>query len=228
MRSLVAATSLPRRVTNIAWGALFERSVATRSVVIEPVPAFIECVDCDRGVLPALLCCHHPVTAVPFSSSVTSVTIASAASMATFWYGDTATGTPTITASATSYLSGTQNETITSPAPEGLSLTSITDSGGSVSCGTPSSDATTCTASVSSGGSFTAEVDFVNSVSSPVVYSTTQASTITESGHDTGSVTIAAGATTSTSTITASTSGSSTKTSTLKFGPYTVTINVTG
>jgi hypothetical protein len=162
-----------------------------------------------------------------FGSSVTTVTIASGASTTTFWYGDTITGTPTITASATSYTSATQQETITA-APAGLSLTDITDSGGTVSCLNPSDFATTCTASVSSGGSFTAEVDFVNSVSSPVVYSTTQASTITETGHNLGSVTIAANSTTSTSTITASTSGSSTKTSTLTFGPYTVTINVTG
>ena len=53
------------------------------------------------------------------SAPVTSVTIPSGQSTATFWYGLTTPGDPTITASAPNYVSGTQRETIT-PAPAGL------------------------------------------------------------------------------------------------------------
>ncbi|MDR3645017.1 MAG: invasin domain 3-containing protein, partial [Clostridia bacterium] len=45
--------------------------------------------------------------------AVTSVTIAAGSSSTSFYYGDTKTGTPTITASAPGLTSGTQSETIT-------------------------------------------------------------------------------------------------------------------
>ena len=57
------------------------------------------------------------------SARVTSVTIPSGQSTATFWYGLTTTGRPTVTASATSYVSATQLETITtSPVGIGMAL----------------------------------------------------------------------------------------------------------
>ena len=77
------------------------------------------------------------------SAPVTSVTIPSGQSTATFWYGLTTTGGPTITASATNYVSGTQLETITT-APVGLGMALATGSTGSpvISCGPPSTSYT--------------------------------------------------------------------------------------
>lgn len=160
-----------------------------------------------------------------FGSTVTSVTIASGASTATFWYGLTSTGTPAITASATNYVSGTQQQTVTT-APAGLGMVAASGSP-TISCGTPALSYTCNVSGVGSGGSVTFYVTFWDTSKNPVVYSATQASGITESGQSSGNVTIAANASSSSpSTLTASHTGSSTKTSTLTFGPYTLTINV--
>jgi hypothetical protein len=161
------------------------------------------------------------------STPVTTVSIPSGQSSTTFWYGATSTGTPTITAAATGFTSGTQQETITT-APVGLAI-SITGGSGSPSdsCGTIGSSYTCNVSGVGSGGNVTFQVEFVNGSGTPVVYSTTQASSITEARQNSGTATIAAGATTSTGTaLTASHAGESTKTSTLTFGPYTLTISV--
>ena len=160
-------------------------------------------------------------------TTVTSVTIASGASSATFWYGLTTTGTPTITAAATSYVSGSQQETITT-APAGLGIVITGGSGTPVkACGTISTSYTCAVTGTGGSGNVVFDVTFVNSSGTQVVYSATQASTITESGNDTGSVTINANASSSSpSTLTASHSGGSVKTSTLTFGPYTLTITV--
>ena len=77
------------------------------------------------------------------SAPVTTLTIPSGQSTATFWYGSSTTGGPTITASATNYVSGTQLETITT-APAGLGMALATGSTGSpaISCGPPSASYT--------------------------------------------------------------------------------------
>jgi len=157
------------------------------------------------------------------SAPVTGVTIPSGQSTATFWYGLTTTGGPTITASATNYVSGTQLETITT-APAGLGMALATGSTGSpvISCGPPSTSYACDVTGVGTSGSVVFSVTFWNSGKSPVVYSATQASTINETGHSTGSVTINANTSgTSPSGLTVSLG-----TSTMSFGPYTLTIKV--
>jgi hypothetical protein len=157
------------------------------------------------------------------SAPVTSVTIPSGQSTATFWYGLTTTGGPTITASATDYVSGTQLETITT-APAGLGMALATGSTGSpvISCGPLSATYTCNVTGVGTSGRVDFSVAFWNSGKSPVVYSATQASTIDETGHSTGSVILNANSSgPSPNGFTASLG-----TSTLTFGPYTLTINV--
>ncbi|MCU1363894.1 MAG: hypothetical protein JWM55_1722, partial [Acidimicrobiaceae bacterium] len=61
--------------------------------------------------------------------SVTSVSIPSGSSTATFWYGDTQVGTPTISASATGLTSATQQETIVPGVATTLKITSSPVSG---------------------------------------------------------------------------------------------------
>ena len=162
-----------------------------------------------------------------FGTSVTSVTIPAGSSSATFWYANSSTGTPTITAAASGLVSGTQKETITT-APAGLGIVVVGGTGTPVAaCGTPSSSYTCAVTGVGSGGNVTFYVTFVNSSGTQVVYSSAQSSTINETGQNTGSVTIAANASSSNpNTLTASHTGASTKTSTLTFGPYTLTITV--
>ncbi|MHB8219466.1 MAG: beta strand repeat-containing protein [Acidimicrobiales bacterium] len=68
---------------------------------------------------------------------VTSVTIGASQQTATFWYGDTVAGSPTVTASAsvcgpkgsTACTSGTQTETLTAGPPAGLTITPPAGSG---------------------------------------------------------------------------------------------------
>lgn len=165
--------------------------------------------------------------ATQFGTAVASVTITAGNSTAAFWYGNSAIGTPTITAAATGFTSGTQQETITT-APAGLAIKNVAGTGTpSVSCGTIGLNYTCTISGTGNAGSVTFNVAFVNSSGTPVVYSATESSTVTEAGAaGAGSVLIAANATTSTSTLTASHTGNSTKTSTLTFGPYTLTINV--
>jgi hypothetical protein len=157
------------------------------------------------------------------SAPVTSVTIPSGQSAATFWYGLTTPGRPTITVSASGYVSGIQQETITT-APAGLGLALATGTTGNpvISCGPPAASDTCNVTGVGTSGIAVFSVTFWNSGRNPVVYSATQASTIDETGQGTGSV-----------TINANTAGSnpngltaSPGTSTLTFGPYTLTIVV--
>jgi hypothetical protein len=157
------------------------------------------------------------------SAPVTSVTIPSGQSTATFWYGLTTTGRPTITASATNYVSAAQLETITT-APVGLGMALAAGSTGSpvISCGPPSPTYTCNVKGVGTTGSVVFSVTFWSSGKSPVVYSVTQASTINETGHSTGSVTINANTPGSSPTGLTASLG----TSTLTFGPYSLTINV--
>jgi len=75
---------------------------------------------------------------------------------------------------------------------------------------------------VGNAGHLAFSVVFWNATQQPVVYSGTQASKISESGQGTGAVTIQAGASgSSPETLTAPLG-----TSTLNFGPYSVTVNV--
>jgi hypothetical protein len=59
-------------------------------------------------------------------AAVTSVTIPAGSSSASFFYGDTKAGTPTVTAASTGFTPGTQTETITPGAIAGIILTNIT------------------------------------------------------------------------------------------------------
>ena len=158
------------------------------------------------------------------AAPVTSVTIPSGQSTQTFWYGSTTPGNPTITASATGDVTGTQLETITT-APAGLGIILGSGSTGSpviISCGSPSASSTCNVTGTGTSGSVVVSVTFRDSGNDPVVYSPTQASTINETGQNTGAVTINAGASGSgPNALTASVG-----TSTLTFGPYTLTINV--
>ncbi len=154
---------------------------------------------------------------------MTSVTIPGGQSSATFWYGSAAPGGPTVTASAAGYVSGSQLETVT-PAPAGLTLALAAGSTGNpaLSCGPPASNATCSVTGVGAAGRIAFSVSFWNGGKSPVVYSATQASTVSETGQSAGSVTIGAGASSSTpGGLTASVG-----TSTLAFGPYSLTLTV--
>jgi len=163
-----------------------------------------------------------------FASSVTTVTIPNGDPSTTFWYGNSNTGTPTITVSASGLTSGSQQETITT-APAGLGIVITGGTGTPIaSCGAVSTSYTcTITGDGFPFGDVTVYATFVNSTGTQIVYSHTQTSTIFETGWNTGNVTIAANASSSNpNTLTASHAGNSTKTSTLTFGPYTLTINV--
>ena len=156
------------------------------------------------------------------AAPVTSVTIPSGQSATTFWFGSSSPGGPTITASATGYVSGTQLETITT-APAGLGIILGTGSTGTpvISCGPPAASSTCDVTGVGTAGSVVVSLAFWNTNRIPVAYSATQAATINEAG-DTGVATIGAGS-----------SGSGPSglrlplgTATLSYGPYTLTIEV--
>jgi hypothetical protein len=157
------------------------------------------------------------------AAPVTSVTIPNGQSTTTFWYGSTTAGGPMVTASATDYVSGTQQETIAA-APAGLAMALAAGSTGTplVSCGAPSGSETCTVTGVGTSGSVAFSVNFLSAGQSPVVYSSTQASTVSETGQSTGAVTIGAGASGSAPKALSASLG----TSTLIFGPYTLTINV--
>jgi hypothetical protein len=160
-------------------------------------------------------------------SPITTVNIPSGSSAATFWYGNSTAGTPTITVSKTGLTSGTQQVTIT--AVVGLGIVVAPGGTGSpvVSCGAPAATNTCNVSGVGMSGSVVFYVTFVNSSGIQTVYSVTQSSTITETGQNSGSVTIAANATNSNpNTLTAAHTGNATKTTTLTFGSFTLTINV--
>ena len=130
---------------------------------------------------------------------------------------------PTTTASATSYVFSRQLVTITTaPAGLGVALAAGITGRPVISCGPPSASDTCNVTGVGTSGSAVFSVTFLNSGKSPVVYSATQASTVNETGHGTGSA-----------TINANTAGSSPDplnvslgSSTLTFGQYMLTINV--
>jgi hypothetical protein len=157
------------------------------------------------------------------SAPVTSVTIPSGQSSATFWFGAATTGTLTIAASAPGYVSGTQQETITtSPAGLGIALPAGTAGSPAIKCGAVSVSVTCAVTGVGAGQSVAFVVTFWDSNQGPVAYSATQASTIEETGQSNGIVTIPANASNSSpGTLTASFG-----TSTLIFGPFTLTIGV--
>ena len=69
-------------------------------------------------------------------AAITSVTIPANSSSATFYYGDTKAGSPTLTASAAGLVSGTQSETITATSASKLAITSSPFSAGSSSSAT--------------------------------------------------------------------------------------------
>ena len=156
------------------------------------------------------------------AAAVTSVTIPSGQSTATFWFGSSSPGSPTITASATGYESGTQTETITT-APAGLGIVLGTGSTGTpvISCGPPAASSTCNVTGVGTGGSVVVSVAFWDAHQNPVAYSATQAATIDEAG-DPGAATISAGSSGSSPSALRLPLG----TSALSCGPYTLTIEV--
>jgi hypothetical protein len=157
------------------------------------------------------------------SVPVTTVTIPSGQSTATFWYGSTATGTPTITASAPGYASGTQLETITT-APVGLGMGLASGSTGSpvIACGAVNAAGTCNVTGVGAAGQVAFIVTLWDSNQGPAVYSATQPSVVDETGQNTGKVTIPANGSGSGRDALSASVG----TSTLTFGPYVLTINV--
>jgi hypothetical protein len=76
----------------------------------------------------------HEFSATSGGSAVTSVTIPSGSSTATFYYGDETAGSPTITASAADVTSATQTETIKGGAPASLVLANCVVRGVSQAC----------------------------------------------------------------------------------------------
>jgi hypothetical protein len=118
---------------------------------------------------------------------------------------------------------GAQSATTTT-APAGLGIVLGTGSTGSpaISCGPPAAKSTCSVTGVGTSGRAVLSVTFWGSSADAVVYSATQASTISESGQVSGSATIGAGASGSAPNALTASLG----TSTLTFGPYTLTINV--
>ncbi len=156
------------------------------------------------------------------AAAVTSVTIPSGQSTATFWFGSSSPGSPTITASAPGYEPGTQLETITT-APAGLGIVLGTGSTGIpvISCGPPAASSTCNVTGVGTAGSVVVSVAFWDANQNPVAYSATQAATINEAG-DPGAATIGAGSSGSSPNALSLPLG----TSVLSCGPYTLTIEV--
>ena len=68
----------------------------------------------------------------PFSGSITSVTIPAGSNAANFYYKDTLVGTPTITAAASGYTSGSQEETITVGAAIKIRVETAADGSGTL------------------------------------------------------------------------------------------------
>ena len=159
-------------------------------------------------------------------TAITTVSIPSGSSTATFWYGNSTVGGPTITVAKSGLTSATQQETISSVVGLGIVITGGTGNP-VIACGTASGNYTCTITGVGAGGSVTFNVTFVNSAGVQTIYSSTTASTILESGENTGSVAIAANASSSSpNTLTASHTGGSAKTSTLTFGSFTLKLSV--
>ena len=111
-------------------------------------------------------------------SPVSSVSISSGSSTATFFYGDSVAGTPTLTASATGLTSVTQQETVNGPSlptittPNSGSPESITKNTSSKSF-TITGTGFTSNASVTFSGGFTLKsMTFISSTSLSVTVST--------------------------------------------------------
>ena len=108
----------------------------------------------------------------------------------------------------------------------GLGIVKVGGTGITVSCGTPAASYTCSVTGTGNGGSVTFYVTFVDPAGTPTAYSAS-ASTITESGQNSGTVQILGGQSSSSpGTLSAGHTGNSTKTSTLTFGSFTLTINV--
>jgi hypothetical protein len=157
-----------------------------------------------------------------------TVTFNPGTSSASFYYGQTAIGPSTVTATGAGYVTATQTETITAP-PAGLAMALATGSSGTphIVCGSIGTSYTCNVTGVGNNGNVKFFVEFVDASGAPIVYSSTQDSPITETGASTGTPTIVAGTSSSSPTkVTAAHTGGGTGTSTLTFGPYTLTINV--
>jgi len=139
-------------------------------------------------------------------TSITSVSIPVNSSSATFYYGDTKSGTPTITASTTGLASGTQSETITAAAASKYVITSTAVSG-------------TATSTATLGPITVAEQDTFGNA-------TTTAQTVTLASNSTGTKLFSAtsgGSSTSTVSITAGSSSTTFYYGDTKAGSPTIT-----
>ncbi len=154
---------------------------------------------------------------------LSSVTILDGQSSATFWLGSTTPGNMKVTASAPAFVSATQGEVITS-APTGLGVTVAPGGTGApvLSCAPPSVRDACTVAGVGTGGTAAVFVGFVNAPTGPAVYSTSQGATIEVTGQRSGTVTINPNASTSSPLTLKLPLG----TSTLTFGPYSLTLTV--
>jgi hypothetical protein len=151
-------------------------------------------------------------SATSSGSAITTVSIPSGSSSATFYYGDTKAGSPTITVSG-ALTSGTQVETISAGSAAGLSFTNASiDSGTSVTVtctGTVGSSSFSCTLSSNSpngnGESMTASVLLIDQFQNPVVNTSGATITVSLNASDGSvsptSVSITNGSSTSSSTF---------------------------
>jgi hypothetical protein len=120
---------------------------------------------------------------------VTSVTIGSGQSSASFYYGDELAGTPTITASSTGLGQAMQTETITAGPAAGLRFSDVVTNSGAatVTCtGTVGSAGFACTISPQSGGGpdrvMTAYVTLIDQFQNPTTSSSAVSVTVSQTG----------------------------------------------
>ena len=155
------------------------------------------------------------------TTQLSNITIPDGQSTASFWYGETSPGSPSLTASAVGAVSGTQTETITA-APAGLGV--ALDAGGSGSpvlvCQAPGLSGQCNITGVGPAGHAVVTVGFRSSSDMPVTYSATESSSLSGSGSDASTATVDAGA--SSSGLISLPVG----TTSFTFGPYALVINV--
>jgi hypothetical protein len=163
-----------------------------------------------------------------FGPGLSSVSIPSGQTSASFYYGDRTAGTPTLTVSAGGLGSATQAETVTASAPAGLGIVLAGGTGTpSLACGPVAATNTCKLTGVGADGQAVFYVTFLDANGSPTIYSSTDPSTVAETGHNSGSVTIAADASSSApDTLAAGHTANPPATSTLSFGPYKLTVRV--
>jgi hypothetical protein len=163
------------------------------------------------------------------TTSITTVTIPSGSSSASFKYKDTTVGQPTITASAGALTSATQTETVNNSAVAGLIFSNVTVNGSSVAPSCAGTIGTTYTCTVSGGNNATVagNVVFANSSGTPTIYSpASQTLNWTSTGKSSGSgtVSVSGNQTTSSTTVSAQKNGTNAAQVTVTFGSWTAVL----